>query len=127
MARKIIALIPILLLLGGCPGGGGSKHTPPPSLKVGEKTTLQLTLSTWGSGGGRITERYTGVACRYRVKGDKSFTRILFSPIREVDNGYLYECVLPAFSEVGIEVEYFISLNLDGVHNRRNMVTLEVK
>lgn len=88
---------------------------------------LELKLSTWGAGCGRITKRYTDVSCHYRFKGETNFTTVAFAPVRKQDDWQVYECTLPAFTNAGEEVQYFIDMSFDGVYNKRDMVSVRVQ
>jgi hypothetical protein len=124
--KKVFGALCILLLCG-CPGGGSSVHGPPQSIKANQPTVLELALSTWGAGCGRITKRYTNVCCHYRLKGEKNFTTVLFKPTHRKGDWQFYECELPPFANVGSEVEYYIDMMFDGVYNKRELETVKIE
>lgn len=127
IAVKWLLLCAVPAILFGCAGGGGSIHIPPKSIHAGQATVLELKLSTWGYGFGKIVKRYTDVLCHYRLSGQTNFTSAVFVPVREEDNSQVYSCNLPVFTNIGQQVEYFIDMKFDGVYNQRALVSVKIE
>ena len=112
-----------ILLISGCEapaGGGGSTQTAPDSVEAGEPAVIELELSVWGSREG-IQGRYTGVEAYYRLVGESKYGSVKPRLVLQEKDREFYKITIPAYPEgTQGEVEYFITLNLDGHPSRIN-------
>ena len=100
-------------------GGGGSTHHPPDRFVAGEPTKLELELSVWGEGSGRMSERWTQVMCHYRIADDASYTAVPLKPRTEMRNRIFFTCTIPPQSAAGSTIEYYFTMVFDGHASKR--------
>ncbi len=129
--RSVFGVI-FLLVYSGCAGGGGTSHNPPKQIVAGQETPLELQVSVWGAGRGKMTLRYRDVACHYRVSGSADFILLPMEPMREFDSHSPdnrsgdFRCTLPPFPKTAKAVEYYFDFKFDGYHQYRSAVTVPV-
>jgi len=127
---RTIPMLWVFVLLGcdGIAGGGGSKHAPPDVIEYSQSTPLQLELSVWGAGSGKMTERYTEVRCHYKPENADSFSIIEGNVESESEDRMVVAFKLPAFTpEEGDYVEYYFDMNLDGRYNKQPVARVPLR
>jgi len=123
-----IVLVSALAGCDGIAGGGGSVHLPPEAIAYGEATPLQLELSVWGSGSGKVSRRYTNVQCYYRTENTSTFTTLQGQLTRELEDRIFVKFELPALSPSdGSWVEYYFDMSFDGHYNRRDVTRVPLR
>lgn len=99
-------------------GGGGSRHWQPERIIPGQPTVLELELTVWGDGSGKMSKRWKQVKCHYRLVGTKQWTTISMTPKIEEEERIVFTCTLPPQDQVGGAVEYYFDKMFDGYYNK---------
>lgn len=121
-----------LISFSGCAGGGGITHNPPKQMVAGQETPLELEVSVWGAGRGKMTSRYRNVTCHYRVAGTADFISLPMQAVKEFDShppdnrSGEFKCTLPPFPKTAKAVEYYFDFTFDGNSQSRPPVTIAV-
>jgi len=116
------------MLITGCPGGGGSLHHPPKYIKANCSTVLEMELTVWGAGRGKLNKRYTDITLHYRVSGQEKFTSVSMIETSVTKKRLIVQATLPPFNVKGDAfVEYYIDFLFDGHYNKREIVRVPIK
>lgn len=127
---RLILLLATLLLIGcdGLAGGGGSLSVPPADIPYAHPTTLQLELSVWGAGSGKMSRRYTNIRCHYKAENAPAFTPIEGQVVSESQKRLTLQFDLPPFTSTdGAYVEYYFDMSFDGHYNKRDIQRVPFK
>ncbi len=127
---RLSALLVLFPTLASCieAGGGGCVHHPPPVIKRGSPTSLQLELSAVNPHGS-MSRRMTSITCHYRLAGEPTFQSLPMTST-DIDSRHLVaSCTLPPFpADAQGPVEYYFDFYFDGPHyNQRGSPTNPIR
>ena len=78
-----------------------------------------MELTSWGTGAGKLSERYTEIRCHYRIAGGAQYDVVPMTPIAETKERLTVQGVIPALAaKPGDKLEYFMDMKFDGVYNK---------
>jgi hypothetical protein len=114
-------------LLAACAGGGGSVHLPPAAITAGTVTPLQLELTAWGAGWGRLSRRYRALDCHYYTARDTTQHVVPMRPVSEDHRRFVSQCTLPPLARADSAVIYWFTFTFDGQPNRRPVERIAIR
>ncbi|MHC5082955.1 MAG: hypothetical protein ACYTET_03325 [Planctomycetota bacterium] len=128
MKRSRHTIIVLVVFVIGCPGGGGSTHRAPKYIEANKPKIIQLELTAWGAGRGRLDKRYTEVNLHYRLSGTEDFISIETTASTSSSEKLIVQATLPPFEfKEGSYVEYYFDMYFDGHYNKRNIERVPIR
>ena len=127
---KQLNLLLILFLFSGCfqPGGGHTRHLPPDNILSNQSTELKITFSVWGSGSGRLDDRYTNVTCLYQINASGKFDCLTGKVVSADGKNMEMKFIIPPLHlQTGDTVNYNFEMLFDGHKNTRKGGILSLK